>query len=200
MDGTVDPQVEFRRLERSELSRIGEIDRTERIDVLYDQQGTRLIARHGQWNAPAWDPDGDGEHSVDAKVREVQDYLGTGGVALGAFAGGRMVGIGVVVAHLRPGIAQLAFLHVSAPWRANGIGSRLCEQLEQIACAAGDSELVVSATSSGKTVRFYLGQGFEPTADPVPELAELEPEDVHMRKVLCPVDPTAVRDVTGCGG
>jgi hypothetical protein len=44
--------------------------------------------------------------------------------------------------------------------------------------------MVVSATPSGNTVRFYLGRGFEPTADPVPELFALEPDDVHMRTVL----------------
>ena len=93
-------------------------------------------------------------------------------------------GIGVVVPHLRPRIAQLAFLHVSAPLRATGIGSRLSEQLEQIARAAGDSDMVVSATPSENTVRFYLGRGFQPMAEPLAELFELEPEDVHMRKVL----------------
>jgi GNAT superfamily N-acetyltransferase len=176
--------IEVRRLERSELSRVSEIDRTERIEALYDQQGTRLIARQGTWSAPAWDADGHGEHSVEAKVREVQHYLDSGGVAIGAFAVGRMVGIGVVVPRLRPGIAQLAFLHVSASWRATGVGSRLCERLEQIARSAGDSDMVVSATSSENTVRFYLGRGFEPTAEPLAELFELEPEDVHMRKAL----------------
>jgi GNAT superfamily N-acetyltransferase len=181
---TVDTRVEVRELERREIARIGEIDRTERIDVLYDQQGTNLVARHGEWSAPAWDVDGDGEHSVGAKAREVLQYLDRGGVAVGAFAGGRVVGVGVVVPHLRPGLAQLAFLHVSAPSRATGVGSRLCEQLEQLARGAGDAEMVVSATPSTNTVRFYLGRGFEPTADSVPELVELEPEDVHMRKVL----------------
>ena len=180
----MDTPVEFRELLPSEVPRVGEIDRTERIDVLYVQQGTRLVARHGEWSAPAWKIDGDGEHSVEAKVREVEQYLDRGGVAVGAFANGRMVGIGVVVPHLRPGIAQLAFLHVSASWRATGIGGRLCERLEQIACAAGDVEMVVSATPSENTVRFYLGRGFEPTADPVPELFELEPDDVHMRTAL----------------
>jgi GNAT superfamily N-acetyltransferase len=181
---TVDARPEVRQLERREVARIGEIDRTERIDVLYDQQGTQLVARHGAWSAPAWDADGDGEHSVGAKVREVVEYLGRGGVAVGAFVEGRMVGVGVVVPHLQPGLAQLAFLHVSATSRATGIGSRLCEQLEQLARGAGDTEMVVSATPSANTVRFYLGRGFEPTADPVPELVELEPDDVHMRKVL----------------
>ena len=33
-------------------------------------------------------------------------------------------------------------------------------------------------------VRLYLGRGFQPVAEPLAELFELEPEDVHMRKVL----------------
>lgn len=44
--------------------------------------------------------------------------------------------------------------------------------------------MVVSATPSENTVRFYMGCGYRPTAEPVPELVELEPEDVHMRKAL----------------
>jgi GNAT superfamily N-acetyltransferase len=180
----VEPAVELRRLDRTELSRVGEIDRRERIDVVYDQHGTQLVGRHGDWSAPAWDPDGHGEHSVEAHVHALERYVDTGGIALGAFAGGRLVGIGVVVPHLRPGTAQLAFLHVSAPSRATGVGSRLSEQLEQIAAAAGDSDMVVSATPSENTVRFYRGRGFEPMAEPLAELLELEPEDVHMLKVL----------------
>ena len=180
----MEPTIEFRRLDRAELLRVAEIDRRERIGVLFDQHGTQLVARHGDWNASAWDPVGHGEHSVEAQVHALEHYVDTGGIALGAFASGRLVGIGVVVSHLRPGIAQLAFLHVTAPLRATGIGSRLVEQLEQIARTAGDSEMVVSATPSENTVRFYLGRCFEPMAEPLAELFELEPEDVHVRKVL----------------
>jgi GNAT superfamily N-acetyltransferase len=117
-------------------------------------------------------------------VHALQYHVDKGGIALGAFASGRLVGIGVVAPHLRPGIGQLAWLHVSAPWRARGIGSRLSDQLEQIARTAGDSDMVVSATPSESTVRFYLGRGFQPMAEPFAELFELEPEDVHMRKAL----------------
>jgi GNAT superfamily N-acetyltransferase len=114
----------------------------------------------------------------------LERYVDAGGVGLGAFAGDRLVGIGVVVPHLRPGIAQLAYLMVSAPSRATGIGSRLCEQLDEIARAGGDSDMVVTATPTENTVRFYLGRGFQPMAEPLAELFELEPEDVHMHKVL----------------
>jgi GNAT superfamily N-acetyltransferase len=178
------PAVVFRRLGRTELSRVVEIDRRERIDVLYDQHGTQLVARHADWRVSAWDPDGHGEHSVEAQVHALQYHVDKGGIALGAFASGRLVGIGVVVPHLRPGIAQLAWLHVSAPLRATGIGSDLSEQLEQMARADGDSDMVVSATPSENTVRFYLGRGFQPMSEPLAELFELEPADVHMRKVL----------------
>jgi GNAT superfamily N-acetyltransferase len=176
--------VEVRGLDRSELSRVAEIDRTEHIDALYEQHGRELVPRRGSWSASAWDQDGHGEHSVEAKVRELEGLVDHGGVPLGAIAGGRLVGLGVVVPHLRPGIAQLAFLHVSASWRGTGVGGRLSEQLEQIARTAGDVEMVVSATPSENTVRFYEGRGFWPTAEPLAELFELEPEDVHMRKPL----------------
>ena len=108
-------------------------------------------------------------------------YVDTGGSRC-AF-GGQLVGIAVVVPHLRPGCAA-GILHVSAPWRATGIGNRLSEQLEQIARTGGDSDMVVSATPSENTVRFYIGRGFQPMAEPLAELFELEPEDVHMGKVL----------------
>ncbi len=171
-------------MRRTELSRVVEIDRSERIDVLYDQRGVELVARHGHWSSSAWDPGGHGEHSVAAQVHALERYVDAGGTALGAFAGGRLIGIGVVVPHLRPTTAQLAYLHVSAAVRATGIGSRLSEQLEQLARSAGASDMVVSATPSGNTVRFYLGRGFQPMAQPLAELLELEPEDVHMRKAL----------------
>jgi hypothetical protein len=44
--------------------------------------------------------------------------------------------------------------------------------------------MLVSATPSAHTVRFYQGGGYELMPQPLPELLEREPEDVHMRKVL----------------
>lgn len=176
--------VEVRSLDRKELARVAEIDRSERIDVIFEQHGTELVARHGEWHAAAWDPDGHSEHSVTSQVHALEHYVDMGGIALGALAGGRLVGIGVVVPRLRPSIAQLAFLHVGAPWRATGIGSRLIAQLTQIARADGATDMVVSATPSQNTLRFYLARGFQPMAQPLAELFELEPEDVHMHKLL----------------
>jgi GNAT superfamily N-acetyltransferase len=180
----VERPIEIRGLLRDELARVGEIDRTEHIGVLFEQRGTELVARHGAWDARAWDPTGMGEHSVDAQQRALGQNIDDGGVALGALCDDRLVGIGVVVPHLCPGVAQLAYLHVSRDFRSAGIGRRLYAELELIAQRAGDHELVVSATPSEHTVHFYLGCGFRPTADPLPELLALEPEDIHMSKPI----------------
>lgn len=176
--------VTFRFMKRDELSRVAEIDRRERIETLYQQQGALLIEQHGRWDAPGWDPDGTGEHSVAAKVREVEGYVDAGGVVVGAFADDRLIGVGVVVPHLRPRIAQLAFLHVSAPFRRTGVGRRLSEELDRVARERGATQMVVSATPSRNTVRFYLDRGFDPAAQPLAELVQIEPEDIHMSKPL----------------
>jgi len=176
-------EITYRRLVAADLARIGEIDRTERIETLYIQHGTRLDERAGDWSAPAWFSDGEGEHSVAHQRAECERHLAAGGIALGAFAD-RLVGIGIVRPHIRPGIAQCAFLHVSNEYRASGIGGYLSDELERLAREQGDTAMVVSATPSLNTVRFYLGRGFEPMSEPLPELYELEPDDVHMQKRL----------------
>ena len=176
--------VTYRRLGVPDLAGIGNIDRTERIEMLYVQHGTRLDERTGDFSAPAWLREGEGEHSVAYQRAECERYLAAGGIALGAFAEGRLVGIGVLRPHIRPGIAQLAYLHVSREHRASGIGRHLSDELERLAREHGDTTMVVSATPSLNTVRFYRGRGYEPTSEPLPELYELEPEDVHMQKRL----------------
>ncbi|MFO7572065.1 MAG: GNAT family N-acetyltransferase [Gaiellaceae bacterium] len=177
------PEVVYRRLDRADLARLGEIDRTERIEALYVQFGERLERLEGDWSARAW-LEGVGEHSVGAQRAACERLLDDGAVALGAFDGSRLVGIGIVLPHLRPGLAQLAFLHVSDGYRGAGIGRRLSDDLERAARDAGDTEIVVSATPSENTVRFYLRLAYSPMAEPLPELYELEPEDVHMAKPL----------------
>jgi len=151
--------IEVKRLARAELLSVAEIDRTERIDLIYEQRGTELEERRGNWGSPAWDPHGHGEYSIAAQRHALEHYLDAGGIALGDFSKGQLVGIGAVVPHIRPEIAQLAFLHVSEGFRAMGIGRRLSDELDLIARDAGDTEIVVSATPSEKTVRFYLSRG-----------------------------------------
>ena len=76
--------IEIRRLARDELGRIAEIDRTEHIDLIYEQHGTELPERRGNWFAPSWTAEGDGEHSVASQRRALEHYVDGGGIALGA--------------------------------------------------------------------------------------------------------------------
>lgn len=161
-----------------------EVDRSETIDAIYVQRGVHLELRRGDFSSPPWDPDGDGEHSVTEVHAALVGWSERGATAVGAFDSDAMVGIGVVLPHLRLGVAQLAFLYVTAGRRGAGIGVRLCNALEQVAREAGDGSLVVSATRSLNTVRFYERRGFRPMPEPLPELFALEPEDVHLEKGL----------------
>jgi hypothetical protein len=44
----------------------------------------------------------------------------------------------------------------------------------------GAGHMYISATPSEHTVTFYLGLGCCVSASPVPELLELEPDDIHL--------------------
>src|SRR5436305_2774525 len=160
-------ELTIRRLDYDELGRIAEIDRTEQIGLIFVQRGAELEGRPGDWSAPAWDQEGDGEHSVVRHTRDLEHYVDGGGVALGAFEGQRLVGTGAVVPHLRPGIALLAWLHITAGRRDSGIGRELADALEAIARDAGDDRMVVSAAPSEHTVRFYRHRGYEVMAEPL---------------------------------
>jgi len=176
--------VQYRRLVPSDLGRLGEIDRSERIDTIYVQRGAVLEERRGDFSASPWRAEGDGEHSVAAQRVECERYLAAGGLGVVAIADERLIGVGLVRPHIRADVAQLAYLHVSDGFRGRGVGGRLSDELEVLARAGGDTAMVVSATPSQNTVRFYLGRGYEPMPEPLPELHELEPDDVHLLKRL----------------
>jgi hypothetical protein len=83
-------EITYRRLVPADLEWIGEIDRTERIDTLYVRHGDRLERRFGDFSAPAWFTEAEGEHSVAYQRAECERHLGGGGIALGAFANGKL--------------------------------------------------------------------------------------------------------------
>lgn len=171
-------------MEAFELSHLGEIDRTEHITTIFVQRGAELEEQEAEFNVPPWSVEGEHDHTLDRQRDSCERYLASGGTALGAFDDDRLVGIGIVAPHIRPGVAQLAFLHVSNGYRGRGVGRRLAEELERLAVKAGDRQMVVSATPSVNTVRFYMVLGYTPMAEPMPELYDLEPEDVHLSKAL----------------
>lgn len=170
----------YRYLEDSELSRLAEIDRSEVIRVGYDVTDGKLVKLDVEWDVPTFDPEGDGEHSVAEQVEFCRGHLARDAISIGAFADEALVGIGILTPNIRPGMAQFAYLQVSAPFRRMGIASEITRQLLQLARSQGSKYVYVSATPSESAVGFYKSFGFELIEEPLPELYELEPEDVHM--------------------
>jgi GNAT superfamily N-acetyltransferase len=181
---TQPPAPLYRRLARADLPRLSEIDRTERIEALYVQRGQHLERMEGSWSATRWSSDGDGAGSVGAKRAECEQLIDRGAVVLGAFDGSRLAGMGSSFPTSGRGSRNSHSCTSANGPRAPGIGRQLVDQLEHIARDAGDAAMVVSATPTENTERIYLGRGFAPLAAPLPELYELEPEDVHMSKRL----------------
>lgn len=177
------PSITIRRLSESEVSRVSEIDRTERVRIGYRVEDDRLIRMNVVWDSSPWCAEGE-EHSIPHMVRGLEEILSHEGVILGAFDGDRLVGIAAIRPRLTDSMDQLAFLHVSNGYRRRGIASRFYEHIEELARQSGAEQLYVSATPSESAVGFYSSRGFELTPTPHSELFELEPEDIHMIKRL----------------
>ncbi len=178
--------VHIRRMGNSEITRIAEIDRSEHVTLAYRVRDRRLEERHVDWNVPRWCREGNGEHSVQAKVAALSPILDQGGAMWGAFDQDRLVGVAILRPHLTEDMAQLAFLHVSKGYRRRGIATGLTQQASKLAREIGAKRLYVSATESESAVGFYRSQGFELAEEVHPELYALEPEDIHMVKALGP--------------
>ncbi|MCB2223388.1 MAG: GNAT family N-acetyltransferase [Actinobacteria bacterium] len=176
--------MEIRRLTADGLDAIGEIDRSERIEVSYAMEDGVLVATEVDRVVPPWRTDGSGEHTVGEKVGFCRPIVERGGVLLGAFDGRTVMGVAVVEPSFEPGLAWLAFLHVGRPHRRKGAASVLWEEAERIAREAGARTMYVSATPSGSAVGFYLSRGCVPAPDPHPVLHAMEPEDIHLVRPL----------------
>lgn len=86
-----------RRLEGISLDLPYQIDRSEHIDLVYVVEGGRLHGRQVAGDVPPWDPVGSGDHSVRGFIADLDPLLERGGILLGAFEGGAVQGIAVVI-------------------------------------------------------------------------------------------------------
>lgn len=174
----------IRRMRNSEIERITEIDRSEHITKTCVNNDGMLEPRDIDLHVPRWSKDGQGEHSVRAKINEWQPLLEGGGAMFGAFDDGLLVGFIIYRPNLSEDTAQLAALYVSKDFRRQGIGALLTDKTTRLARVDGARKLYVSATPTAGTVHFYMAQGFELTREINPRLYELEPHDIHMIKNL----------------
>jgi GNAT superfamily N-acetyltransferase len=178
------PMITYRLLDISEVDKIAQIDRSEQVTSSYRYQNGSLEQIPVDWQIPRWESSGEGGHSVAVRVKSIRELLRCGGAMIGAFDGDGLIGFAVVRYSLREDMAQLDALFVSRAYRRQGIAERLLADSEQLALQDGAQRMYVTATPTESAVGFYRSQGFVPTAKPLPELFELEPDDIHMIKPL----------------
>ena len=171
-----------RTMAASELHRIAEIDRSERITQQYKQRGETLELNDVDIDAPRWGQSG--EAPIEQRIDQWTSLVSAGGVPLGAFDGDRLIGFAVYMRASPEAPANLAVLHVTKGWRRHGVGRELTNEVVRLARADGARRLYVSATPTRGTVDFYMRQGFVPVATPDERLHALEPDDVHMERML----------------
>jgi len=176
--------ITIREMDRSEVKRIAEIDRSEHVTTGYVFDGGELRAEVVDWQVPRWPPAGD-DFSVEAMIAGIVPVLADGGTMLGAFGeDGMLVGFAVLRYGLAERMAQLDALFVSNGYRRRGIATRLVARIVRLARADGADCLYVSATPSESAVGFYTSQGFRLAEKVNRELYLLEPEDIHMIRSL----------------
>ena len=171
----------LRQMAISELDRIAEIDRSEHISQQYKCRDSVLELIDVDIRAPRW---GElGEHTVQHYIDSWSPLVEAGGVMLGAFDDGRLVGFAIFEppgASLSQELANFAVLHVTRTHRGRGIARALTNEVVRLARGLGAQRLYVSATPTRTTVDFYLKQGFKPLMTPNERLFALEPDDIHM--------------------
>jgi len=176
--------ISISRMKTEDIIRISEIDRTEKITREYLYKECELLEMEVDWNVSRWSLQGDGDHSIQGKIREWKPYLDADGMMFGAFDDELLVGIVILRPHLTGDMAQLVVLYVSKDYRRQGIGTNLTVKVSEIAKQLGTKEMYVSSTPTKNTVDFYLHRGFQLADHVNKELYELEPNDIHMVKVL----------------
>jgi GNAT superfamily N-acetyltransferase len=177
-------RLDYRWIAADDLEPLRDTDRSERITTAYAVKDGVLTSRSIDWHDHGWRDDG-GAHSFGHQIEFCREHLAKGAGALCCFTpDGQLVGFGVMRPEVEPGVAQLAFLHVSRAYRRAGVGTELLGRLTAWARRTGARELYVSAIPSGSAVSFYQRAGFDVTDEPIDELLVLEPEDIHMRRPL----------------
>ena len=176
--------ITIRSMESCELSRIAEIDRSEEISQEYVLLNGSLGLKDVSWSVSRWTQDGRHDHSVAGKIAKWRPWLQEGGTLFGAFDGEALVAFAIYRPRLSVSTAQFAVLHVSRPYRRQGIGAALADKVIESARNDGATQMCVSAIPTRGTIEFYQSLGFRPSREINRELLDLEPEDIQMTMEL----------------
>jgi GNAT superfamily N-acetyltransferase len=115
-----------------------------------------------------------------------EDY-DNGYTLLGAFDGEKLVGLACMRGNLigkNNDTIDLSTCFISKNYRKQGIATKLIDMLKERARQLNAKKMYVSAAPSKNTVHFYMGVGFQVTNEPIREVFDENPTDIHMEFIL----------------
>lgn len=170
--------IKIQQLSQDNLQDVAHIDVSEEGTRRYKVVNTQLEVIEQAWERPFWD--------AAAWPLRLQSWAAKlePDLYLGAYDGERMVGIAGLRYKLTPTMAQLTSLYINRAHRQQGVASQLVSEVIRLSAASGAQAIYVSSKPSIPAVGFYTRQGFRLTAEPHPDLYELQPLDIHMVRPL----------------
>ncbi|MGN7412422.1 GNAT family N-acetyltransferase [Paenibacillus sp. SAF-068] len=176
------PMITYRTLTLEDVNQLGDIDRSEHIDLIYEMRESELVELKQNHDCSNWD-----EKLLEEIQNRYISELEQGGMAYGAFADDQFIGFGVLAHQLRgreQNQLQVDLMYVSRGYRRQGVGKRILNQLGEEAKKRGAQYLYISSTETRSAVSFYRSQGSQITSEIDHELYDKEPKDIHMIKEL----------------
>ncbi|MGJ1197420.1 GNAT family N-acetyltransferase [Sphingobacterium spiritivorum] len=169
---------DIRILNKDELFRIKEIDRSEEIAELYVYAEGRLVIIPHIESVSGFDP-----AELEEIINRQYQLVSEGGVVYGAFDQDKLIGT-ASVDYKRIGVRhnyrKMDILYVSHTYQGKGIGRQLLNACKNSALDFGADKLYISATPTRNTVDFYLKNGARLTTELNNELFAAEPDDIHL--------------------
>lgn len=172
----------IREMKIEEEVKIKEIDRSERINLIYKNSNEGLKEIRTDHECPTWNTS-----DLDQLLERFRIEITNGGIAYGAFENECLIGFGVLGHKLRgknKDRLQIDLMYVTRNFRRQGIGKQLMNELSKEAINRGAKFLYISSTETESAVNFYKNCGSELTDELDEELFDLEPNDIHMLKRL----------------
>lgn len=178
----VDPNLNIRTLNRSEIENVRNLDRREIVKQVYYLDNGQLKLKNKFYDIKTWKAD-----ELERSIEHLYEIYDGHGCILGAFVEGKLIAVSALDSEFfgkNRNYLQLYFFHVDSRYRELGFGKKLLKRTIIKAKELGAKKLYISATPSQKTINFYLSMGCELTSEVNPRLFELEPEDIHLQLPL----------------
>ncbi|QVK20531.1 GNAT family N-acetyltransferase [Mycoplasmatota bacterium] len=174
--------IEYKVLNKEEISKVKEIDRSDVAPGIYKVLDGNLIIENNQFIHPGFN-----EENFERVVRELTTDVEMGGVFIGAFSKDRLVGISGFQSELignEKNMLNFGPLWIDKYHRRMGIAKKLVNLSIEKAKDFGVNKFYISATPSSNTISFYLSQGCRLIETPDERLFKKEPDDIHLELVF----------------